>query len=104
MKNFYNQQGFGETLRLNFGRDISTATAFELTLEPEVGDELTKTPTLGTSDVTEGDQTLLANQYVEYTIEEGAWDTYAGRWRAKAVATLPSQTLSTEYILFRVTE
>ena len=93
----------GGVLRVNFRQDISTATAFTMTLEPEVGEKLDKVPTLGTVDVDVGDETFLANQYVNYTTLADDF-TYVGRWRKKATATLSaSNIVATEQTLFRVT-
>ncbi len=98
----FNQKSFGQVLRVNFGQDVSTATAFELDLEPENGETVDKTPTLGASNVDVGDETFLADEYVEYTTEEDVFLDYVGRWRAKAIATLPGETIATDYVLFRV--
>ena len=98
----FNQNSFGQKLRVNFGQDISTATLLEMKIEPESGDEIDKTPTLGTADVEVGDETFEADQYVEYETEEGDFEDYTGRYRVKAIATLPTETISTDYVLFRV--
>jgi hypothetical protein len=98
----YNQDSFGQKLRVNFRQDVSTATAYTLEMQPESGETVEKVPALGTVDVDVGDETFLANQYVEYTIEENVFDDYAGRWRAKAIATLPTETISTNYMFFGV--
>jgi hypothetical protein len=99
----FNKSSFGQYLRVNFGQDVSTATAFSLEMQPENGEKVTKTPTLGTSNVDVGDETFLANQYVEYATEEDVFNDHVGRWRVKATATLPAATVSTDYVLFRVT-
>jgi hypothetical protein len=98
----FNQGAFGQKIRVNFNQDVSSATAYSMTIEPQAGATLTKTPTLGTSAVTVDDSPFLANQYVEYTIEDGDFSEYAGRWRVKASATLSTETITTDYILFRV--
>lgn len=100
----FNIDSFGQKLRVNFDQDVSAATLFSMELEPEHGDTLTKTPTLGAVEVDVGDETFLANQYVEYTVEAGIFDDWVGRWRAKAIATLAGETIATEYRFFRVME
>ena len=98
----FNKDSFGQTLRVNFGQDVSTATEFSLEMQPENGETVTKTPTLGTSDVDVGDETFIANYYVDYAVTEDVFSDYTGRWRAKAIATLPGETIATDYVLFRV--
>ena len=97
----YNKAAVGEVLYVNFGADISAATGFTLTMEPEVGDKVEKVPVLGASDVTVGDETFLANQYVTYSTEAGVFD-FVGRWRAHATATLPGEVKATRWRFFRV--
>jgi len=99
----FNTDAYGEILYVNFNEDISTGTAFTLELDPQEGNSIDKTPTLGTSDVDVGDQTYLANQYVKWTTTSDVFQNYIGLWRAKATATLPTKTLATDFILFRVT-
>lgn len=99
----FNKSAYGQTLRVNIGQDISAATAFALTLQPEVGDKLELTPTLGTANVDVGDETFTANEYVEYITTSGLFD-FTGRWRAKATATLATSIVSSDYRFFRVTE
>ena len=82
-----NKGEYGQTIRANLGEDISSATEYKIILEPQSGDKLEKTATLGTSNVTEGDETYLANEYVEYVIESGVLD-YSGLWRVKGEATI----------------
>ena len=112
MQNF-NKDGFGQKLYINFNQDVSTATAFEVKLQPEVGQTLERTGVLETSDLYVGDEKYLANEFVSYTIQDGDFTqtddlgtpsfTKVGRWRAKCVATLPGSTIATDFELFRVT-
>jgi len=99
----FNIDSYGGKIRVNFGQDISAGTAFSMTIMPEKGDEQTLTPTLGTSDVDVGDESYLANCYVEYTITDGLFDV-SGIWRKKAVATVGGVDIGTQYSNFRVTE
>ena len=74
----------GQPIRINFGEDVSLATP-TLILQPELGltKEFTSGVTIPNVDVTIGDETLLANQYLEYFTVAGDLD-YIGRWRNKA--------------------
>jgi hypothetical protein len=98
----FNQDSFGEVIRVNFNEDISTGTAFKMILEPEHGDLVEVTATLGTGTPYEDDVQLAANQYIEYTIQEGDFSDYAGRWRKKGIATLPAGDVSTDFRFFEV--
>lgn len=99
-----NRDSYGQALYFDLGVDISSATALTLKLQPEVGSDVDVTPILGASDVWVGDQQFLANQYVYYTITDGMFDAYTGRWRGKATATVGSRVYGSEYKLFRVTD
>ncbi len=97
-----NVEEIGQTIRVNAAQDISTATALVIRLEPEQGFLEDYPATLGTVDVTVGDETFLANEYAEYvTLEDDL--NYSGRWRKKLTVTFsPSSELSTNYEVFRV--
>lgn len=102
-----NKSTFGEKLYIDFNEDISSNTALTMKLQPRSGEVIEVTPTLETTDLYVEDQLHEANQYVSYTTTSGMFDNYApGQYRAKATATLPSKTISTDYELtrFRVTE
>ncbi len=104
----FNKDSFGEILKVNFYRDISSGTKFEMVIQAqfegaELNEERPRTvaATLGIVETVVDDMKFLANQYVEYTIKEGDFkDT--GRWRTKGIATLPSETIATSYQFFRV--
>lgn len=112
MPNF-NKGAFGQPVRVTFNRDVSTATLFSMELEPQfqgtrLGDGIPNlpavlrvVPVLGTVDVEVDDQLLLANQYVEYVTKEGDL-VDVGRWRTKAIATLPGETVATDFKFFQV--
>jgi hypothetical protein len=99
----FNIDSVSQIIRVDLGQDISAATVLTMTLEPNVGDKVEVTPTVGVSDVGVGDQTFLANEYVEYALQAEEFD-YVGRWRAKATAKLASSTVASDYVLFRVTD
>jgi hypothetical protein len=99
-----NKNEYGQTLRVNFGEDISTATAYNFIIEPQAGTKLEKTGTLGTSNVTEGDETYLANQYIEYVTTDSDIDQ-ASQWRKKGEATMSATDKRiTDYSYFTVLE
>lgn len=99
-----NKDAIGAKLYINMGEDISANTALAATLQPESGSKISVTPTLGTSDIWVQDVLYLANNYVTYTTTDGVFDNYTGRYRMKAVVTLPTKTISIDYELFQVVE
>lgn len=105
MPNF-NKGAFGQTLRVTFNFDVSAGTAYKMELEPQFRCEqegFEVVPVLGTVDVTVDDEKLIANEYVEYVIlKDDLRDI--GRWRVKAFATLPSETVVTNFKFFQVLE
>ena len=93
----------GQPSRINLGEDISLSTP-TLILQPEVGKtkNLTSGVTIPAVDVTVGDETLLANEYVEYFTKEDDLD-YVGRWRFKTKLDFSSTDIrQTDYQKFRV--
>lgn len=83
-----NKDEYGQVIRVNFGQDISAATSFNFILEPQVGEKLERsTAVLGTVNVVVGDESYLADQYIEYTTGAGDIDK-DGLWRIKGEATL----------------
>ena len=100
----FNQDSYGELFRVNFGEDVSGANSYSMAFQPESGEVVEKSVSLGLIDVVVGDQQFLANQYAEYTTEQDVFDEYAGRWRVKAVAAFNDRQVATDWILFRVME
>ena len=103
-----NKNEYGQTIYINFGEDVSTATAFNFILEPKQGEKLERSASdgviLGTSNVDVGDEAYLANQYISYTIKENDLD-YAGQWRKKAEATISAtKKVISDYDFFEVLE
>jgi hypothetical protein len=73
-------------------------------LQPELGNtkEITTGVTIPDSDVTVGDETLLANEYIEYYTLADDLD-YVGRWRFKAKLDFSSTDIrQTDFQKFRV--
>jgi len=96
-----NVNEFGQTIRANIGQDVSSLTTYKMILEAETGKCIEKDATLGTVDVVEGDETFLANQYLEYVVESEVLDR-VGQWRKKAKATSATQEISGNYQRFTV--
>lgn len=88
-----NKGEYGQLVYANLGEDVSSGTDLKMVLEPQVGEKLERLAgdgvAVGTSNVTVGDVTFLANQYLQYTILSGDL-TYAGTWRLKGEVNLSS--------------
>ena len=97
---------YGQTLRVNFREDISAGLSFDFELEPQRGNTSEKIgmATLGTVDYTNGEEKLLANEYIEYIIKSG--DLYkAGEWRMKGSAIISdTHKIVSDYQSFVVLE
>ena len=93
----------GQPIRINLGEDISLSTP-TLILQPEVGKtkNLTSGVTIPAVDVTVGDETLLAGEYIEYFTKDGDLD-YTGRWKFKAKLNFSTTDIrQTDFQKFRV--
>ena len=93
----------GQPIRINLSDDISLSTP-TLILQPEIGitKEITDGVTIPAVNVTVGDETLLANEYIEYFTKDGDLD-YVGRWRFKAKLDFSSSDIrQTDFQKFRV--
>ena len=93
----------GQPIRINLGENISLATP-TLILQPEVGrtKNIKDGVTIPNTNVTVGDETLLANQYIEYFTKKDDLD-YVGRWRFKTKLDFSSTDIrQTDYQKFRV--
>ena len=98
-----NKGEIGQPLRINLGEDISLATSAIIYAEPEVGAIKEFTATIPVVDVTVNGETLLANEYAEYTTLTADDLDYAGKWRMKLKATFSSTDIrQTNYERFRV--
>jgi len=98
-----NLNEIGQPIRINLGEDISLSTP-TLILLPEVGNvkNITDGVTIPSSDVTVGDETLLANEYIEYFTKEKDLD-YVGRWKFKAKLDFSTTDIrQTDFQKFRV--
>ncbi len=93
----------GQPIRINLGEDISLSTP-TLILLPEVGFQknITDGVTIPAVAVTVGDETLEANEYIEYFTKAKDLD-YVGRWKFKAKLECSSTDIKqTDYQKFRV--
>ena len=109
----YNRGESGQIVYVDMGRDLSTATNLTVNLQPRAGDTKIFTTNLavGTSNITVDDQDLLANEYLEYTLQEGDIDnqqnlgytqTVVGQWRAQGEATISGVLWKSDYKNFTV--
>jgi len=92
---------YGQIIRANIGKDVSSANSYKINLEPIIGEIVEKPATLGVVNIVEGDETWLANQYVEYVVEEGVL-SYAGQWRKRGKAQSTSSNANGNYSYFTV--
>jgi hypothetical protein len=99
----FNEGEYGSVLRINLGKDISAGTSLTVYLEPKRGDEKTFTTNLvvGTSNVIVDDEGFLANQYLEYTLQDGDLDEH-GQWRARGSAIVSGELIKSDYVKFTV--
>ncbi len=100
-----NRFEYGNVLRVNFNQNLTTATELGFTLEPKFGESIEKTNqtgvTIGTTNINVGDETYLANEYTEYTIEENQLEN-AGQYRMKGYAIFPIGKVITDFQQFTV--
>jgi hypothetical protein len=97
-----NKGEIGQPLVVNFGEDISLATAI-IELEPEVGLLKEFTATIPATNLTIDGQTLLANEYALYTTLTDEDLDYVGRVRMRAKLTFSStDARKSNYVKFRV--
>jgi len=99
----FNVDEYGSILRVNFGVDISTGTQYMIYLERWRGDEkiFTTNIALGTSNIVVDDETYLANQYLEYTLQEDDLDK-EGQWRVRGSTIVSSEFIKSDYVRFTV--
>lgn len=96
-----NSGEYGQVLRFNVKEDISSATTLEVILRDPEREESTVTATLGVLEVTTDIGTFSANEYVEYTLQDGDIDD-DGWWFARAVITFADKKLKSDWQQFRV--
>jgi len=99
----FNKGEYGSVLRVNLDTDISAGTSLTVYLEPQRGDEKTFTTNVvvGSSNVTVDDEGFLANQYLEYTLQDGDLDQ-AGQWRARGSVIVAGILMKSDYVKFTV--
>ena len=99
---------YGKKLLFNAGVDISGADSHTVEFTKPDCTMVTKTATLGTSDVTGEDingntVTFSANQYSYYTLADGDIDQ-AGCWKYRALNPSASLSVPGDYGTFTVVE
>lgn len=101
----FNQDEYGSKLRVNLGVDISAGTELTIFLEPQRGDEKESTTNLvvGSSNTAVDDQTFLANEFIEYTLQVDDIDR-PGRWRARGSAIVSGELIKSDHVIFTVLE
>ena len=117
----FNIFAYGPVIRANLRQDVSTNTGLEMTIQPEVGASknalrvnnnkhrgavVVNNPdvTVGTVDVVVGDETFLANEYLEYTIKADDLSK-PGIWRVKGAADISAtDRVIGDYVRFTVLE
>ena len=98
-----NKGEIGQPLVVNFGEDISSATASIIDFEPEVGLIKEFTVTIPATNLTINNVTLIANEYVLYTTLTKEDLDYVGRVRMRAKLTFSStDERKSNYVKFRV--
>lgn len=99
----FNQDEYGSKLYVDLGVDISAGTSLTIDLERWRGDkkEFTTNIAVGTSNTVVDDQTFLANQFLEYTLQEDDLDK-AGQWRARGSAIVSGELIKGDYVKFTV--
>ena len=114
----FNAYEYGQVLRANLKKDVSVNTGLEMIIQPELGrsvnsNTLSLKPlgavvvtnpnvTVGTVDVLVGDETYLANEYLEYTIKANDLSK-SGIWRVKGSADItPTDRVVGDYSRFTV--
>ena len=99
-----NKGEIGQPLVVNFGEDISLATASIIDFEPEIGTKKEFTGTIpATPFVVEGQTLANANEYVLYTTLTEEDLDYVGRVRMRAKLTFSStDERKSNYVKFRV--
>ena len=100
----FNQDAHGGKLRVNFNQDISGADSYKMTVEPREGApaRLVSGVELGKVDVDVGDETFLANEYLEHTTVADEFKEYLGLWRARGSALYVAENRVNNYETFRV--
>ncbi len=99
----FNREEYGSKIRVNLGTDISAGTELTFFMEPKRGDEkeFTNNLIVGTSNVDVDDQTFIANEYLEYTLQVDDIDK-DGLWRVRGSAIVSGELIKSDYVLITV--
>lgn len=91
-----NNGEYGQTIRVNMEQDVSTNSSLTILLQPKIGDLKTFTDadgvSVGSSAVEVDNETFKANEYLEYTLQDGDIDK-AGQWRMRGEVQLSASNL-----------
>lgn len=115
----FNKFEYGLVIRSNIGQDVLTNEGLEMTIQPEVGASMNATAngfdipvgaivvknpvvTVGEVDVEVGDETFLANEYLEYTIQPNDLSK-SGIWRVKGSVNISAtKRVVSDFVRFTV--
>ncbi len=99
----FNEGEYQSLLYVNLGEDISAGTDLTVILEPLQGEkkEFTTYVSVGISNTLVDVQTFLANQFLEYTIQEDDLD-YIGQWRARGSAIVSGELIKSDFVKLTV--
>ena len=95
----FNRGEYGSKIYVNLGTDISTGTDYKVYIQPQRGEikEFTTNIALGTSNIAVDDSKYLANQYLEYTLQEDDLDE-SGLWRIRGSVIVGSELIKSDYM------
>ena len=93
-----NQGEYGQPLYANMRQDIATATNLEFILQPRIGEsiEADSNIVIGVDDLVVGDQKLIANEYLIYTIQECDLDK-TGIYRTQGIVMLNGAKIKSDF-------
>ena len=93
---------YGQKVYANMGQDVSTSTLSKITLTPQIGEKITRTATVGATNITVDDQDLIADEYLEYTLADGDIK-YQGTYRIVGECLLTSTlNVKSDYSILEV--
>jgi len=100
MANVLNVGEYGELAIVDLGEDVSANTNSIAFKDPS-GEETIKSAVVGVANYTSSIGTLLASEYITYTIETGLIDS-AGRWYLRAISEGGGKKSKTNWLPFDV--
>ena len=99
----FNKGEFGSILRVNLGVDLSTATSLTICLLPRRGEEkeFITNIAVGSANTDVDDQTFLADEFLEYTLQADDLDQ-EGQWWARGSAIVSGEKIIGDYVRITV--